>query len=259
MNNTRKAVAANGDDVTLSRFVKITEPAERRKQAWLKGTRFPASIEGRTLFPKSRKPVSPRMLVSGHNNVKIGRDVRKGRLFRGYWIYTLSFEERATCPRHCHHWDTCYGNNMPFAKRVDHTDPEALEAALRENVAALLRVRGRRGVLVRLHALGDFLSVEYVQLWNELLAEHHRLAVFGYTAWRPGDPIGDKIAAVKETWGRRFSIRWSAGTGRDAAVPFVSKVPKGVIACPEQTGATRCCATCGLCWNFDKPIGFAEH
>jgi hypothetical protein len=38
------------------------------------------------------------LLVSGHSNIKIGRDVRKAR-FRGYWIYTLSLEERKDVPR----------------------------------------------------------------------------------------------------------------------------------------------------------------
>jgi hypothetical protein len=74
------------------------------------------------------------VLVSGHSNVKIGRDVRKGKLFRNYWIFSLSFEERATCPSNCHHWTECYGNAMPFAKRTDHRDFQALTHAIERDI-----------------------------------------------------------------------------------------------------------------------------
>lgn len=256
-NYKRKAFASLGDDVTLTRFVKTGAPVERPRKDQQKR---PGG--DRSHYPNAVEAPSTTMLKTGHNSVKIGRDVRKGVLFRGYWIYSLSFEERVTCPRSCHHWDTCYGNNMPFAKRVDPTDP-GFEEALRENVRRLLGVRGRVGVLIRLHGLGDFYSAEYVSLWDDLLSEHENLACFGYTAHieeKPQTSIGAAISRTKREHGRRFAIRWSGERVKaDAAVPFVSRVPAGVIACPEQTGATRCCATCALCWETDKPIGFAEH
>ena len=31
------------------------------------------------------------------------------------------------------------------------------------------------------------------------------------------------------------------------------------IVCPEQTGATRACATCALCWGTTRNIAFVEH
>jgi hypothetical protein len=43
---------------------------------------------------------------------------------------------------------------------------------------------------VRLHVLGDFYSVEYVELWRKLLMLHRALYVFGYTARQEkSDPI----------------------------------------------------------------------
>lgn len=211
--------------------------------------------------------------MSGHSNVKIGRDVRKGRLFRGYWIFTLTLEERATCPRTCYHWDTCYGNNMPFAKRVDHRDPAALMAAVEAQLVRELRPRAqprgrgagkvpRAGVLVRLHALGDFFSPEYVEFWGNMLRKYPDLACFGYTAWKPWDDIGGAIARVKAEFGRRFAIRWSDGfCAEDAAFPIHKEedCPPNAFVCPEQTGKTRACATCGLCWNTDKNVAFLEH
>lgn len=269
----RKAVASEGDDATLSRWVKTNAPKPPRQIDLLDTERAvspallrrPEVVAGRSRF--ARKGVYlpdelPHALVSGHNNVKIGRDVRKGWA-RGYWIHTLTLEERATCPRSCHHWATCYGNNMPYARRISHADPEALQAVIEADVERLLGVRDRVGILVRLHALGDFFSSEYVAFWGGLLDRHPNLAAYGYTAWLPGTPIGDAIARTKEDYGRRFSIRWSNGEGPfDCAVPVpVRAVDESVnaIVCPEQTGATAACATCGLCWGTDRNVAFIEH
>lgn len=263
----RKAYKSKGDDVTFSRFVKVKGEARHlpRRQWALPGLEkpHPAIDAGRTMFAKSVKPVAElgHVLVSGHNNVKIGRDVRKGAL-RGYWIYALTLEERATCPPTCHHWRSCYGNNMPWAKRVDHTDQIALQKAIATDVRKLLRNSRRVGILVRLHALGDFFDPAYVLFWSDLLDREPRLAVYGYTAHAPESPIGRTIAYVKARHGHRFAVRWSnGGAERDCTVPLPSfdAPTRGAIVCPEQTGKTAGCGTCGLCWSTDRNIGFIEH
>jgi hypothetical protein len=262
----RKAYKSQGDDTTLSRFVKVKgERKPKRRQFQLPGVVTPAAVAaGRSYYHvKGVKAVAelPHVLVSGHNNAKIGRDVRKGPL-RGYWIYTLSLEERATCPATCRHWRTCYGNNMPYARRVDHRDPEALYAAIKTDVERLLAIRGRAGILVRLHALGDFFSTDYVWFWRELLARHPRLSAYGYTARHPGTPIGDAIAAAKAAWGPRFAIRYSDGgmsTDCTVSVRTEAQVPADAVACPEQTGKTLACATCGFCWHSARNVAFVEH
>lgn len=272
MTNLRKGFRSKGDDTTLTRFVKRNpkeRPSGKPTQGWLKGTRFKGSVVGTTIFPKTVKPVHElkHVLVSGINNAKIGRDVRKGKLFRGYWIYTLSLEERATCPRSCHHWDTCYGNNMPFAKRVSHADQPALQEAIREEVIdhllkCLRKNSPRKGVLLRLHALGDFFNPSYVQFWDSMLDEFPALACFGYTAWLPDTDIGSEIARVKEKHGRRFAIRWSNGGMKDdcaISISPVQKCPPNAFVCPEQTGQTAVCATCAACWETSKNVAFMDH
>lgn len=255
--NLRKSNAAAGDDVTFSRWIK--EPNRHSKPSTTKP--MPADATG-TRFKTRIMPPSPSLLVSGHSNIKIGRDVRSGRMFRGYWIYTLSLEERATCPASCQHWRDCYGNSMPFAKRTDHSDHEALCAAIEGNLASLLAVRGRIGILIRLHALGDFYSVPYVRFWSAMLALHDRLAIFGYTARSPNSEIGREIAVVKQVYGRRFAVRWSdGGLDRDCTVsaPSAADVPPDAFACPEQTGAVDACGKCGACWAGDKNVAFVAH
>lgn len=271
----RKAYASMGDDATLSRWVKTGVDRHLPRQVDLLDVErvvSPALLdkpyvrEGRSKFrAKGVFDVAdlPHVLGSGFNNAKIGRDVRKGPL-RGYWIYTLTLEERATCPSTCHHWATCYGNNMPFAHRVRVDGPNdqvGLKMAIERDVKRLLGVRDRVGILVRLHALGDFFDPRYVAFWSGLLDRYANLATYGYTAWPPDSPVGRAIAEAKARHGRRFAIRWSNGEGdRDCAVP-VRAIDAAVNAtvCPEQTGRTAACATCGLCWNSDRNVAFLEH
>lgn len=258
LSNVRKADKAHGDDLTLTRWVK--EPGRHTKPS--RTGLAPADATG-TRFPTRVLPVSAMgsILVSGHSNVKIGRDVRKGKL-RGYRIFTLSLEERATCPTSCEHWRSCYGNAMPFAKRVDHRDPAFLPA-LAEEIDTLMR-KPWPGVLIRLHALGDFYSVEYVDFWRKALDAHPRLAIFGYTARQPlNDEIGAHVLVrLVQRFGRRAMVRFSNGFMDEMSTVSIkteADCPADAFVCPEQTGKTRCCATCAACWSTTKNVAFLEH
>lgn len=275
----RKAYASLGDDGTFTRWVRTERPVAPRRADPLHPKRLNAHAaairEGRSTFQGMIQPVEGdrNLLVSGHCNIKIGRDVRKGRLFRAYWIYTLSLEERATCPLTCQHWADCYGNNMPLAKRVDHRDMIALFNRLEVEIERLLpaapRRRGRRvyrrvreGVLLRLHALGDFFSPVYVRFWAYMLERHDRLGIFGYTAHRKGTPIGDAIEEVRRAYPDRFRIRWSdGGEAEDCTVSIggTDDCPPDAFVCPEQTGRVEACGKCGACWGGKRNVAFVGH
>ena len=78
----------------------------------------PAVREGRTLM-RSRVFSArhlDRILIGGEMNAKIGGLWEKG--WPGTRIFTLSLEERATCPRACPQWRSCYGNHQRFTIRV---------------------------------------------------------------------------------------------------------------------------------------------
>lgn len=231
-----------------------------------------AMIENRTLFPSTVVEVSAdepaRLLVSGANNRKLGDVVAKGR-FKGYALYGLSLEERATCPEDCAARAYCYGNGMQMARRHRIGDADVFYDRLGFEIADLLGEHD--GLLVRLHVLGDFPSVEYVANWADLLEQWENLAVYGYTARRTaawdGDAIGDAIDAVKQRFPDRFRIRWSSSVSRpDGAiildtVPTTTRVGEALV-CPAQTDATACCASCGLCWEpaaRGAVIAFIKH
>ena len=172
--------------VRLRRHLNLATP--QPKKVMVLKPAHPAVIEGRTIFPSRVVDVkdSPRLLVSGMNNRKIGRKVVKGE-WAGMPIYTLTLEERATCPTYCPTWATCYGNGMHWPRRHRH-GPE-LEMGIRLELRDLAE-KHPLGFVARLHVLGDFYSQNYVGLWIKLLADHDALHIFGYTA-RAGDDIAD--------------------------------------------------------------------
>lgn len=226
----------------------------------------PAVVEGRTLFPnRVFEPVrGEAVLKDGASSSKIGGDVLVGRL-RGARILTLTLEERATCPRSCAMWRSCYGSGMQFARRW--AAGPALERRIVQELAAACRAGDP--VLVRLHVLGDFYSEPYVDLWREALIRHPSLHVFGFTAWGPETTIGDAVAAVRECFPRRFAIRHSGRTGAWGAFtidfPTERKAIGDAVVCPEQRsamagdGRQRHCGSCAVCWQTDRPIVFVEH
>jgi hypothetical protein len=249
----------------------MTAQASRRFEDHLEGGRFihlssdhPALRIGRTLFPArvvdaADRALVPRLLKSGKWSRKIGSHVEKGA-WRGMPIYTLTLEERATCPRSCGHWDDCYGNKMNWSQRI--RPGLALEARLREELDEIATQRAnRRGFVVRLHVLGDFYSVAYVRLWSWALLRHPQMRLYGYTAHHPSSEIGREIHHLNGIEPERWRIRFSDGPAPLLRTVSVDRETDagGAVVCPAQTGRSDCCGTCALCWATDKPIAFLRH
>jgi hypothetical protein len=234
-----------------------------------------AVMNGRTLFQATLKDTSVDALgkservIKESTNVKLGKRVTKGKL-KGFKILTVTLEERKTCPRSCAHWANCYGNNMPFATRYAANDNlvERMELELVE-----LQRKNPRGFLVRLHILGDFYSVAYVDKWKEWLARFPALHVYGYTANQPNASdaterdIGQAVLAIQQDEPIRFAVRFSGNFERDSMTALsgddtraTDLVAKGkAFVCPVQTGKTDSCGTCGLCWSATKAVVFLTH
>jgi hypothetical protein len=205
---------------------------------------------GTTIFLKQVKEPSlvKRILQPAQSNEKLGGIISKGK-WKGMAMYSLSLEERKTCPVTCQQWKTCYGNNMPFGNRIKHNSNSFFPTLTSELKS--LATKHVNGFVVRLHVLGDFYSVAYVNYWKKQLVNHPNLKIFGYTHRQPGTPIGRSIAEmnVMGAW-----IRWS-----DVGGPMSANVNGEGITCPEQTGKTKSCSTCGLCWSTPLAINFLEH
>ena len=242
---------------SLRRFTDHTAPGfTKTLDPW-----HASALDGHSLYRARVVPAAApdRLLKSGHNSRKIGARVTKGR-WAGMPIYTLTLEERATCPSSCAHWLTCYGNAMNWSERIQH-GPE-----LEERLDGELRTQAGQhpaGFVVRLHVLGDFYSVGYVDRWAGWLDQHPALRVFGYSARPAGDAIGDRLRELVAARWDRFAVRFSGAGGEGSAntirrMPAAPRVAEGIV-CPAQTGRTDCCGTCGLCWGTRRNVAFIVH
>jgi len=222
----------------------------------------PAVTEGRTLFASTVREPTERdwLLKSAEHNRKIGSHVTKGKL-AGFPIYSLTLEERASCPRSCEHWRSCYGNHQHWNQRWVHGP--ALVRGL-EVELEYLSLKHKQGFLIRLHALGDFWSVGYVRAWERWLRQFEPLHVYGYSAWKRGSRIGNELIRVRDANWDRFAIRLSnSGEPEKSAntiwyQPNQSVTPEGIV-CPAQVSKTETCGTCALCWTTTRNIAFLAH
>lgn len=249
------------DGGSLRRFTVPKAHGDRVRAALPKD--HPAVAGARTRYPSSvfDPDVLPRLLVGGHNQSKIGAKVMKGP-WAGMPIYTLTLEERKTCPTTCPVWQECYGNSTPFARRIKHGP--RFEAMLWREVRSL-SVQHER-FAVRLHILGDFYSPWYAWGWRHALDTLPGLHLFGFTAHARSSVTGVVVhmmnTAHPERCGIRFSVETPTGAPMEAVTLWDGDQPAGVIPCPAQDGGTACCATCGLCWApsaAHHAIGFVGH
>lgn len=213
----------------------------------------------RTLYPTTvRASGNEAVLKAGFHSSKIGGEVIKGP-WRGMPIFTLTLEERATCPVSCRHLRSCYGNTMHFARRFIHG--EQFERHLVENVVTLVK-QYPYGFVIRLHVLGDFYSVRYVNLWRVLIESFPQVHVFGYTS-RYDDDIGVALCGLVTDHWHRFAVRFS--NAPDATMPATLSIelpvqrPADSFICPQQTGGTESCSTCAACWSTTKRVCFLQH
>jgi hypothetical protein len=251
---------------TRSRFIGTAHHADRSSAAL--PDRHAAVVEGRTLFPSTVVDAdkAPRVLVSGYNNAKIGKRIEKGP-WAGFPIFTLTLEERATCPATCELWAECMGNAMHMARRHRHGPKlvAALDRELRQKAAA-----HADGFSVRLHVLGDFYSVQYVAEWARWMLELPALHVWGYTARLPHTDIGGLIAEMNRLWPDRWRVRFSVASDAPIEPLQVTTIwrkpdkiaqPEGTV-CVQQFEKSATCGTCTLCWSRpmdDTRIVFIGH
>ena len=245
-----------------------------------------AIMAGKSVYHNRVKSVSDGMaksetVIKKSTNVKLGKKVTRGKL-SGFPIYTVTLQERATCPRSCIHWGDCYGNNMMFAVRYNADDD--LIAAM-ESELETLQAKHPNGFLVRLHVLGDFFSIQYVAQWAKWLGMFPALHVYGYTANQFDAPdnkeraIGQAILSLRMACGIRFAVRFS-GSYSDSfsalsaddhralqllddkqAFKSPTQISKetGKLAKKGEETLVSDCGACGLCWQASKPVVFLTH
>ena len=224
----------------------------------------PAIVNSGTVYPATVYPIEHYEfnVIKPSKNKKLGKLVTKGR-YKGMPIYTVTLPERKTCPDSCSFWSSCYGNRMPYAHRIDPTnDPDLFIDTIKHEVSYLAYKHRHTGFLVRLHVLGDFFSLKYLQMWWHLQTKSfpNVLKVFGFSARLPQKSrkrphtIGDELLHIQKQRNKDFFIRFSGLIKDDVwSANSINESEEGII-CPYQLGLTENCGTCGLCWTTDKPI-----
>jgi len=210
-----------------------------------------------TRYQKSVKPPNLNMLKRGKQNKKLGDKVTS-KMWKGMTMYSLTLEERDTCPSDCEQWDNCYGDNMPFAHRFDNQDENFLPYLERQ--LSGLNDKHQDGFVVRLHVLGDFYSSFYTFQWQLWLRKFKNLRVFGYTHHKSDTKLGRMISNINRLYPERYRVRFSDDhRTKFSAHVSTNNESAGGIMCPEQAGKTASCAACGYCWSSDNPVIFIEH
>ena len=193
-------------------------------------------------------------------NKKLGKVITKGK-HKGKVMLTLTLIERETCTNECEHYTTCYGNNMPFAHRFEVND--AFMQRLESDIEYYVK-KYKQGILIRLHVLGDFDSVEYVEFWNRMLHTYSSIAIYGYSRchmtskYEEISAIGYKIIAIRNIHKDSFAIRFSNKLDEEFSANSRDITDKG-ITCLAQVKTNVSCSDCTLCWSSKKPIGFITH
>ncbi len=146
---------------------------------------------------------------------------------------------------------------MPFAHRFSNPNIDLL---LEREIESLMQ-KHKEGIVIRLHVLGDFFSVEYVLFWQEMLLKHPKLCLFGYTAREETEHIGKAIMFLNMRFGERCVIRSSRNQEANNFWKYAAEesFDGPSFVCPEQTGKVKNCASCGLCWTTPKTVKFLSH
>ena len=230
----------------------MTSPANYVKMGTMKTS---------TIYQKGIKLPSDakQVIKKGSGNKKLGYKITSKK-WRGKRLYSLTLVERETCPTSCHHWNDCYGNNMPFAHRYS---TEGLTERLEIEVAELMS-KHKEGIAIRLHVLGDFYSTQYVNFWQSMLLQYPKLSVFGYTGRELSSDIGNSVRNLNISYPEQWVVRYSRNhetTSKRGGEWFAAEesFDGPAFDCPEQTGKVKDCASCGLCWSVAKTVRFLTH
>ena len=184
------------------------------------------------------------MLIS-RGNLKIGE------------LPSFSLPVITTCPGmtpFCERY--CYGLKGNFnLQNVKDANDRRLEASLRNDFVDIVvkEIRQTKTPAFRLHVVGDFFIVEYVEKWIRIATTLNNVIFFGSTrAWRC-DFLSEAVKRFRDM----DNVYLKASTDlTDSVHPCVGwnvwSVEGQGLACPHDEGKVANCFVCKRCWTTKK-------
>ena len=148
----------------------------------------------------------------------------------------------------------CYGLKGWFTQeKLKAINDRRLDASLRGDFVAIIvrEIRKTRAPAFRLHVVGDFYSVEYVEKWIEIANELTKVMFFGSTrSWRC-EFLSEAVKEFRDL--PNVFIKASVDV-TDNLDPFscgwrVWSVEGVGLPCPHDYGLVENCAACKRCWT----------
>ena len=161
----------------------------------------------------------------------------------------------ATCPGKTDFCDRyCYGLKGQFTmEAIKRKNDSRLDATLREDFVDTIvnEIQRLKAPAFRLHVIGDFYLVEYVEKWSDIAGKLPGVVFFGSTrSWRC-----EFLSKVLKKFRDLPNVYVKASVDlTDTLDPFscgwrVWSVEGEGIPCPHDFGLAKNCAACKRCWT----------
>ena len=161
-----------------------------------------------------------------------------------------------TCPGKTPFCDRfCYGLKGWFVlANVRETNDRRLDATLKPDFADIIvqEIRKTRAPAFRLHVIGDFYTVEYVEKWIDIADRLPDVIFFGSTrSWRC-EFLSEALKTLRDLPNVYIKASVDATDNED---PFgcgwnVWTVEGEGTPCPHDYRLVQNCAECGRCWTI---------
>ncbi len=151
----------------------------------------------------------------------------------------------------------CFGLKGNFnLLNVKEANDRRLDATLRPDFVDIMvgEIRKTRAPAFRLHVVGDFYSVEYIEKWGNILKALPAIIFFGSTrSWR----CGFLSAAIKEFRDMDNAYIKASVDLTDNLSPLncgwnLWSVEGDGLPCPHDNGTVANCLECRRCWTKKK-------
>lgn len=199
---------------------------------------------------KINTPIGPTCELLKEGNSKVGKKVRT-------WSMT-----QKTCACHC---PGCYGDagfyNMPSVKKslenntalaMEYTD--FLGRAIRAQLETL-----PAGTEVRIHALGDFFSAEYAEMWHDIVRDFQQHIFWTYTKRAEYESLFNECSngnIVKSMVGSDYNFGHCDHIMK--LYNDLQQAGKDVYICRCGIDNNQHCAGCHMCSKSEYVL-FLEH